>query len=82
MSRSRADQLAEILAQGPIIPVITLDRLEDACRGALEDATVRRVLATSRSPVSFVPRAELTRMIHAEYANYGRILRELGVEPQ
>jgi tripartite-type tricarboxylate transporter receptor subunit TctC len=63
-------------------PVPVLDRLEEACRNALEDPAVRRVLATSRSPVSFVPRAELTRMIHEEYANYGRILRELGVQPQ
>ncbi|MGK7869667.1 Bug family tripartite tricarboxylate transporter substrate binding protein [Falsiroseomonas sp. E2-1-a20] len=63
-------------------PVAILDRLEEACRAGLEDPTVRRVLATSRSPVSFVPRAELTRMIHAEYANYGRILRDLGVQPQ
>ena len=30
MSQSRQSQLAEVLALGPIIPVITLDRLEDA----------------------------------------------------
>ncbi|WP_236033545.1 Bug family tripartite tricarboxylate transporter substrate binding protein [Belnapia mucosa] len=63
-------------------PAPVLDRLEAACRGALEEPAVRRVLASSASPVRFMPRAELTRMIHTEYANYGRILRELGVEPQ
>jgi tripartite-type tricarboxylate transporter receptor subunit TctC len=63
-------------------PAPILDRLEESCRTALEDPTVRRVLATSRSPVSFVPRAELTRMIREEYGNYGRILRELGVQPE
>jgi tripartite-type tricarboxylate transporter receptor subunit TctC len=78
-----AEQFSQVGIYAPRgTPGPVLDRLEEACRGALEDATVRRVLATSRSPVSFVPRAELTRMIHAEYANYGRILRELGVEPQ
>jgi hypothetical protein len=39
-------------------------------------------LADTRSPVSFVPRAALTRLIHDEYASYGRILRELGVQPE
>jgi tripartite-type tricarboxylate transporter receptor subunit TctC len=63
-------------------PAVILDRLEAACRAGLEEPTVRRVLATQRSPVRFVPRAELTRMIHEEHANYGRILRELNVQPE
>jgi tripartite-type tricarboxylate transporter receptor subunit TctC len=63
-------------------PAPILDRLEATCRAALEDPNVRRVLATSRSPVRFVPRAELTAMIREEYGNYGRILRELGVQPE
>jgi tripartite-type tricarboxylate transporter receptor subunit TctC len=63
-------------------PVPVLDRLEQACQAALQQPDVLRVLATSRSPVSFVPRAALTRLIHDEYANYGRLLRELGVQPE
>jgi tripartite-type tricarboxylate transporter receptor subunit TctC len=63
-------------------PGPVLDRLEAACRGALDEPAVRRVLASSASPARFVPRAALSRMIHEEYASYGRILRELGVEPQ
>jgi len=63
-------------------PAPVLDRLEEACRVALDQPTVRRVLAESRSPVSFVPRAALTQMIREEYVNYGRILQELGVQPE
>jgi tripartite-type tricarboxylate transporter receptor subunit TctC len=63
-------------------PGPVLDRLEAACRSALDEPAVRRVLATTSSPVSFVPRQELTRMIREEYVNYGRILRELGVQPE
>jgi tripartite-type tricarboxylate transporter receptor subunit TctC len=63
-------------------PAPVLDRLEEACRQALQEPSVLRVLANSRSPVSFVPRAALTQLIHDEYANYGRILRELGVQPE
>ncbi|BDG71840.1 tripartite tricarboxylate transporter substrate binding protein [Roseomonas fluvialis] len=63
-------------------PAPVLDRLEQACQAALQQPAVLRVLANSRSPVSFVPRAALTRLIHDEYANYGRLLRELGVQPE
>jgi tripartite-type tricarboxylate transporter receptor subunit TctC len=63
-------------------PAPVLDRLEEACRNALQTPQVLSVLANSRSPVSFVPRAALTRLIHDEYASYGRLLRELGVQPE
>ena len=63
-------------------PAPVLDRLEAACRTGLEDVAVRRVLATSRSPVSFVPRVALNAMLREEFASYGRILRQLGVEPE
>ncbi|MBL6076575.1 tripartite tricarboxylate transporter substrate binding protein [Belnapia sp. T18] len=63
-------------------PAPMLDRLEAACRSALDEPAVQRVLASSASPVRFLPRQALTQMIREEYANYGRILRELGVEPQ
>ena len=63
-------------------PAPVLDRLESACQAALQDATVLRVLANSRSPVRFVPRAALQEWVRGEYENYGRILRELGVQPE
>ncbi|SFL07770.1 Bug family tripartite tricarboxylate transporter substrate binding protein [Falsiroseomonas stagni] len=63
-------------------PAPVLDRLESACQAALQDATVLRVLANSRSPVRFVGRAALTEWVRGEYENYGRILRELGVQPE
>jgi tripartite-type tricarboxylate transporter receptor subunit TctC len=63
-------------------PAPVLDRLEAACRTALDEPAVQQVLASSASPVRFLPRQALTRMIREEYGNYGRILRELGVEPQ
>lgn len=63
-------------------PAPVLDRLEEACRDALQQPAVLRILADSRSPVRFVPRAALTQLIHDEHARYGRILREMGVQPE
>jgi len=63
-------------------PGPVLDRLEATCRTGLEEAGVRRVLATTRSPVRFVPRAALNTMLREEFVTYGRILKQLGVEPE
>ncbi len=63
-------------------PAAVLDRLEEGCRTALQQPAVLRVLADSRAPVSFLPRARLNRLIRDEYENYGRLLRELGVQPE
>jgi tripartite-type tricarboxylate transporter receptor subunit TctC len=63
-------------------PAPVLDRLEAACREALQQPAVLRVLADSRAPVSFVPRAALAAWVQGEYASYGRMLRELGVQPE
>jgi tripartite-type tricarboxylate transporter receptor subunit TctC len=62
-------------------PAPVLDRLEAACRSALQEPSVLQVLETQRSPVRFMPRTALTQMIREEYVNYGNILRELGVQP-
>ena len=64
------------------MPGLVLDRLEADCRNVLDGPAVRRVPASSASPVRFMPRAELYLMIREEYAYYGRILRRFGVEPQ
>ncbi|MCK8784090.1 tripartite tricarboxylate transporter substrate binding protein [Roseomonas sp. NAR14] len=63
-------------------PEPVLDRLEAACRAGIEDSEVRRVMAQGRVVPRYLPRAELSRMIREEYVNYGRILRELGVQPE
>jgi tripartite-type tricarboxylate transporter receptor subunit TctC len=59
-----------------------LDRLESACREALQAPSVARILADSRAPVSFMPRAQLDRLVASEFVAYGQLLRELGVQPE
>ena len=63
-------------------PPAVLDKLEEACRTGLEDPTFRRVAAQTRVVVRWTNRADFTRVIAAEYAAYGPILRELGVQPE
>lgn len=63
-------------------PGPVLDRLEEACRTGLETPAVKQVLATTRAPAAFVPRAQLNAMLREEFVNYGRILKELGVQPE
>ena len=59
-----------------------LDRLEEVCRTGLEDPAFRRVAANSRVVVNFMPRADFARMVQDEFANYARILRDLGVRAE
>jgi tripartite-type tricarboxylate transporter receptor subunit TctC len=63
-------------------PAPVLDKLEEACRTALDTPAVKQVLATTRSPAAFMTRAALNTMLREEYATYGRILKELGVQPE
>ena len=63
-------------------PAPVLDRLEEACRASLETPVVKQVLATTRAPGAFVPRAQLNAILREEFASYGRILRELGVQAE
>jgi tripartite-type tricarboxylate transporter receptor subunit TctC len=63
-------------------PAPVLDRLEEACRTGLETPAVKAVLANTRAPAAFVPRAQLNAMLREEFVTYGRILRELGVQPE
>jgi len=59
-----------------------LDRLEGVCRTGLEDPAFRRVAANSRVVVNFMSRADFARMVQDEFANYARILRDLGVRAE
>ena len=82
-ARSAALQLSQVGIYAPRgTPAPVLDRLEEACRTALETPAVRQVLDTTRSPAAFMPRAALNAMLRDEYTTYGRILKELGVQPE
>jgi tripartite-type tricarboxylate transporter receptor subunit TctC len=63
-------------------PEPVLARLEAACRSGMDDPAFRRVAAAGRVVIRHVPRAEFAAMVRQEYENYGRILRELGVQPE
>ncbi|MBW6398752.1 tripartite tricarboxylate transporter substrate binding protein [Roseomonas sp. HJA6] len=78
-----AQQLSQVgiyAPRGTPEPVMAL--LEEACRTGTEDETFRRVAATRKVPVNFMSRADFTAMVNSEYEAYGRILRELGVQPE
>lgn len=78
-----AEQLSQVGLYAPRgTPEPVLASLEAACRSGTEDAAFRRVAATGRVVVNFMPRAAFAAMVSAEYANYGRILRELGVQAE
>ncbi|MBC7433840.1 MAG: tripartite tricarboxylate transporter substrate binding protein [Rubritepida sp.] len=63
-------------------PEPVLDRLEALCREALQQDGVRRIAASLRSVIRYLPRAEFTAMIASEFEAYRGILRELGVQPE
>jgi tripartite-type tricarboxylate transporter receptor subunit TctC len=63
-------------------PKPVLERLEAACRRALDTEAFRRAAASIGAAIDFRDRAELARLLTEEYATFGRILRELGVRAQ
>ncbi len=78
-----AEQLSQVGLYAPRgTPEPVMAKLEEACRTGVEDETFRRVAATRRVPVNYMARAEFTAMVQREYEAYGRILRELGVQPE
>jgi hypothetical protein len=56
--------------------------LEEVCRTGLDDPTFRRVAASGRVVVNFMPRTDFARMVQDEFTNYARILRDLGVRAE
>ena len=48
----------------------------------IDEATFRRVAASGRVVVNFMSRADFARMVRDEFANYARILQELGVKAE
>lgn len=78
-----AQQLSQVGIYAPRgTPEPVMARLEEACRTGVEDETFRRVAATRKVPVNYMSRADFTAMVLSEYEAYGRILRELGVQPE
>lgn len=78
-----AQQLSQVGLYAPRgTPEPVLAKLEEACRSGVEDEAFRRVAAARRVPVNYMSRAEFTAMVHSEYEAYGRILRDLGVQPE
>lgn len=78
-----AQQLSQVGIYAPAgTPEPVMARLEEACRTGVEDETFRRVAATRKVPVNYMSRADFTAMVLSEYEAYGRILRELGVQPE
>jgi tripartite-type tricarboxylate transporter receptor subunit TctC len=63
-------------------PASVLDRLELACRRAVESEAFRRAAAAGGVVVDWMGRAELQQRIEAQHAAFGRLLRNLGVEPE
>ncbi len=62
-------------------PAPVLERLELACRRAAGSEAFRRAAAAGGVVVDWMGRAELQRRIEAQHAAFGRLLRDLGVEP-
>ncbi len=78
-----AEQFSQVGIYAPRgTPEPVLDKLEEACRTGLDDPAFRRVAANSRVVVNFMPRADFARMVQDEFANYARILRDLGVRAE
>ena len=78
-----AQQLSQVGIYAPRgTPEPVLAKLEEACRTGTEEEAFRRIAAARRVPVNFMSRADFTAMVHSEYESYGRILRELGVQPE
>lgn len=63
-------------------PVPVLDRLEAACRRAMETEGFRRIAANWGVVPDYRPRAELQSRLNREFEETGRVLRALGVQPE
>ena len=63
-------------------PAHILNRLESLCRESLEQEQVKRLAATSRIVIRYMPRADFAAMINSEFEAYRGILQALGVQPE
>lgn len=76
MSQSRNNQLADVLAQGRVIPVITLDRPEDAVplARALVAGGVRLLEITLRTPAGLAGAEAIIRQVPEAVVGIGTVL--------
>ncbi len=76
MSQSRRSQLADLLALGRVIPVITLDRLEDAVplARALVAGGVRLLEVTLRTPAGLAGAEAIIREVPEAVVGIGTVL--------
>jgi tripartite-type tricarboxylate transporter receptor subunit TctC len=63
-------------------PDAALDMLEAGMREAMEGEMFVNVARRGRVLVDFQPRARFGPLVRREYANFGTLLRELGVQPE
>lgn len=78
-----AEQLSFVGMYAPRgTPERALAALEEACREAIDSEGFRRVAAQTNVVSAFRTRAEFSAMVQAEFGNYARILRELGVQAE
>ena len=78
-----AEQLSFVGLYAPRgTPERALAALEEACRVSLESDGFKRVAAQANVVAAFRTRAQFTEMVQAEFGNYARILRELGVQAE
>ena len=85
-AREQGIDAVELSAAGLYAPRGTpepvLARLEAACRIALDSPGLRQVAAQWAVLPEFLDRAAFTRRVAEDHESHGRVLRELGVEPQ
>ncbi len=85
-AREQGIDAVELSAAGLYAPRGTpepvLARLEAACETALGSEGLRNVAARWAVLPEFLGRAAFAQRISADYESHGRVLRELGVEPQ
>ena len=62
-------------------PDAVLDRLEHACRQAVNADEFQHTAANIGMVLNFLTRAQLRQALDAEYATFGALLRSLGIRP-
>jgi tripartite-type tricarboxylate transporter receptor subunit TctC len=63
-------------------PEPILDRLQEACRRAMETESFKRFAENWGAVPQFRGRADLGRLLASEYEATGKAFRELGVQPE
>ena len=63
-------------------PEPVLERLQEACRSAMQTDGFRRIAENWGVVPDYRPRAELAARLRGEYEDIGRMLRDLGVQPE